>query len=268
MLIKPIIKNGLQCPIVKDFIEIWRPVTMYPAVPNMYIVSNTGKVALTNGQLLSQYMINSGYLTVTLCKVDGTRSAFLVHRLVAYEFVPNPYNKSTVNHLQEKTLNTDYNLEWNTQQENNEHARYTGRQNISCEDNYQAKMTNAQVIKVCELLERGCTYKYILESIGMEDTPNNRDLIGNIKRGIAWKDISKDYNFNNIDYKYSYSMYSEDTIIEICQAIADDKSIKQIIEEVLNIKYTSCSGANKREYEFIRRLKNKKQYTNISDKYF
>ena len=37
------------------------------------------------------------------------------------------------------------------------------------------------------MLTQGFKYREIVDSIGLEQTPNNRDLIGNIKRGITYQ---------------------------------------------------------------------------------
>ena len=59
------------------------------------------------------------YLMVSLCNGKEKRKKFLVHRLIAQTFLPNPNNLPQVNHLNFKTTdNRVENLEWCTAQEN------------------------------------------------------------------------------------------------------------------------------------------------------
>lgn len=58
---------------------------------------------------------------------DGKVKTFLVARLVAMTFLPVPYGKLTVNHIDGDTTNNRAdNLEWVTSSENNKHGFETG----------------------------------------------------------------------------------------------------------------------------------------------
>ncbi len=73
-------------------------------------------------------MSSKGYLRVTLYK-DGSRKNFLIHRLIATHFIPNPENKPQVNHIDGNKINNNIdNLEWVTPSENTQHAYDTGLQ--------------------------------------------------------------------------------------------------------------------------------------------
>ena len=60
----------------------------------------------------------NGYLFVSLFQ-NGKNKIFLLHRLVAEAFIPNPENKPCVGHYDcKRTNNSVENLYWCTQQEN------------------------------------------------------------------------------------------------------------------------------------------------------
>ena len=109
--------------------EIWLPIEGYE---NLYEVSNLGRVrrieSVVNGKAGSKRKVSgkilkpmaqqNGYLIVTLHK-NGIRRNFLIHRLVAAAFIPNPDKKPQVNHLSEDKLNNSVeNLEWCSAKEN------------------------------------------------------------------------------------------------------------------------------------------------------
>lgn len=98
----------------KKDIEIWKPIDGY----RYYEVSNKGNVRNNNFhntgrcKLIAQTPDNRGYPKVSLWQ-DNKRKCFMVHRLVAQAFIPNPDNLETVNHKDEvKTHNYVENLEW------------------------------------------------------------------------------------------------------------------------------------------------------------
>ena len=94
-----------------------------------YEVSINGEVRRKEtGKILKPKVDKRGYLEVGLSLgARGKRKMALIHRLVAQAFVPNPYNKPEVNHIDgNKQNNKCTNLEWVTTKENQNHARKTG----------------------------------------------------------------------------------------------------------------------------------------------
>lgn len=99
--------------------ESWKPVNNHPS----YEVSNMGNIRnKRTGRMLSPYVGPGGYLNV---KLDGKNCK--LHILVAIAHVPNPENKSIVNHKRgNKQDPRASQLEWVTQSENVKHAWETG----------------------------------------------------------------------------------------------------------------------------------------------
>lgn len=108
--------------------EVWKPIEGYEG---LYEVSDIGRVrSVFNGTMLLTPDKARGYLRVTLFK-NGVRNRRQVHRLVAEAFIPNPYDKPVINHIDEnKSNNRVSNLEWCTPKEN---CNYGNRnKKISC----------------------------------------------------------------------------------------------------------------------------------------
>lgn len=71
------------------------------------------------GNIISKFKDSRGYIAVTLTYKNNYKR-FLVHRLVAEAFVPNPNNYPCINHKDEnKSNNSIDNLEWCTVLYNN-----------------------------------------------------------------------------------------------------------------------------------------------------
>jgi hypothetical protein len=84
---------------------------------------------------------NQGYLRVVLSH-GQINKGFLVHRLIAMVFLPNPENKPMVNHKDgNKKNNHVTNLEWCTRKENELHAKTHGLK-PSGQRNGSSKITN------------------------------------------------------------------------------------------------------------------------------
>ena len=124
--------------------EIWKDI---PGYEGLYQVSSGGSVRSVDrviphkrhgvcnckGKELSLVVSRKGYRTVNLM-VNGTHYLEFVHRLVATAFIPNPENKSQVNHIDgDKGNNNVNNLEWCSGSENSQHAWDTGLQKATDE---------------------------------------------------------------------------------------------------------------------------------------
>jgi len=98
-----------------------------------YEISNYGNIKCLNylhhkekTHITKGILCNNGYLKYEL-KANGRKKVFLIHRLVAIHFIPNPKNKPCVNHKDgNKQNNCVENLEWCTYKENSNHALKNG----------------------------------------------------------------------------------------------------------------------------------------------
>ena len=258
MLIDPMIYFN------KDDNEVWKPM-IYDGISNgRYLISNFGNIYdLQEMKYIKHNLTSNGYEYVYLS--NGVRE--LLHRLMAENFVAyKNEDQIQVNHINGiKTCNRDINLEWNTPKENTRHAFRTGlATNNIVENSHLSKLSNEQVEIICQLLSNGKEYNYILDYIGLEKTDNNRDMIGNIYRGIAWKHISSKYTFPEIDQRFR--AISRNDVERICQAIQDGLTNKEVYEKVFGIELKN-SRQDKNKYETIRLIRKRKMFTDISSKY-
>lgn len=83
-----------------------------------YFINNYGTVYNKHLKELRKEKTKGGYLRVTLYK-NGKQKHFLIHRLVAQAFIPNPKNLPEVNHIDNNSVNNRVeNLAWCTAKEN------------------------------------------------------------------------------------------------------------------------------------------------------
>lgn len=134
-------------------IEVWKPILGYEG---LYDISNYGNVRsypklvkcgksghrMMGGKLLNpgnQPSTYGNYKYVTLCDNRSQKHNYLVHRLVAQAFIPNPENKPQVNHIDGNPSNNRFtNLEWATNAENGKHAYEIGLNRPSSPDHFRS----------------------------------------------------------------------------------------------------------------------------------
>lgn len=137
------------------YTELWRDIQGYEG---LYQVSNYGRVRrlkrtityadgtrhVLPARILNYFQDKYGYKRVDLLK-DGTKKHYLIHRLVATAFIPNPINFPQVNHRDENPENNKLsNLEWCTIKYNNNY----GNHNLREEKPIKQLSTEGKLIKV------------------------------------------------------------------------------------------------------------------------
>lgn len=115
-------------PMIPPTVE-WKKI---PGFGDKYSVSNDGSIKNDcTGKILKNKVMHDGYLRVHLSNQNHA-AYFMVHRLVAEAFIPNPDNLPVVNHIDGNKSNPSVNnLEWVTFSDNSKHAYRTGLAHIS-----------------------------------------------------------------------------------------------------------------------------------------
>lgn len=176
--------------------EIWKPVVAYQ---DHYEVSNMGQVRSLDRRVWSKdgrtwiakgkVLVlddnhKGGYLTCQLSK-DGVATRFLIHRLVAIEFIPNPTSLPEVNHADgKKKNNADWNLEWALRKDNIDHAVASGLISNKGEKNARAVLTADTVLLARRLRSEGYARSAIVTMTGI----TNGNLYSILSRK-SWKHI-------------------------------------------------------------------------------
>ena len=179
--------------------EIWKDI---PEYEGYYQVSNMGRVKCLdrvvyrgvnkNGtpiyqrvysRVLSLHVTRTGYYSIMLHK-DGKTRRFLVHRLVAQAFIPNPNGRPEINHKDGNRKNpVADNLEWCNRSENILHASRV----------LHTLTYHGKAVRCVETGEEFSSIKEAAKHYGVADTNLGNSIRGKGQKrcaGYHWKFIS------------------------------------------------------------------------------
>ena len=130
-----------------------------PNFPNYQISENGEVYNKTTGKEVSPYVNSTGYMQFCV-NVNGERTKIKVHRILAEIFIPNPLNKTIVDHIDRNRLNNKLeNLRWVTSSENstnrNLHSNNTsGHEGIGHRRRRGLDKWRARIMKNDETIEK------------------------------------------------------------------------------------------------------------------
>lgn len=145
------------------------------------------RIRRIKGRVLKPSLCGDGYECVTLSH-NQKHKKFLVHRLVAAAFIPNPHSKPEVNHKDgDKTNNHVDNLEWVTRSENEVHAYRVGlKEQGNGVRSLGSKYTYFAINPMTNIIEHICIGDSHLIELGLTPTHVRRVCAG---RGKTHKNL-------------------------------------------------------------------------------
>lgn len=168
----------------------------------LYIIDNLGNVVSlpkTQGRyihnkyhILSKKVNKYGYEEVTLCN-GGKMKTFLLHRLIAKAFIPNPNDYTEVNHINGvKNDNRIENLEWCSVSQNTFHAFKNNLNDFQIKSMGALAKVNAKTM-YCKVILSKNEAIYEFNSVKEAASFLNTN-VDNITRAIRKKMRCKGYN--------------------------------------------------------------------------
>lgn len=161
------------------------PTREIPGYNGRYTISEAGQVWDTKrNKYMSQHADKKGYLRVRFYPGGGLpRKGLMVHRLVAFTYIPNPDKKPFINHMDSNPKNNNVtNLEWCTTAENNLHA---AQHRLATKGKlyHTVKLTEDQ-IRYIKKKPYTISSNKLAPILGV-----NPSLVSYIRAGKHWKDV-------------------------------------------------------------------------------
>lgn len=200
-----------------------------------YYVSEDGKIfSNKSGKLreLKSRVDTSRYKRLGLVTDGGKVRHYLVHRLVAICYVPNPLSVPEVNHKDGDKLNNHYtNLEWVTREDNQQHAFVTGLNSNIGRLNGRAILDEDAAIEIYQALLGGQLEKDLALRFNVD-----KSVVKKIKYKVTWQHVLSE--FPDIPIKHKSKSISDSTATWICTMLQGGLKVKEILSQSTNDRVT------------------------------
>lgn len=151
-----------------------------------YFVDKEGRVFNSKGRELIPVKVCGGYYKYDITDLKNTGKSILAHRAVAQAWIPNPLNKTEVNHINgDKSDNRVENLEWVTNSENQRHRFRVLHHSHFGEKNTQSKLSKEMVLDIVRLKHEGLSLGDLSDMFSVSKT-----TISCIINGYSWSHIT------------------------------------------------------------------------------
>lgn len=220
-----------------------------------YLVSEDGNVySIREGQPVQKasHVDTSRYHRISLVNDEGVSKKYLVHRLVATTYIPNPENKPEVNHIDgDKLHNHVSNLEWVTRKENLVHAFSINLKSVSGENNPRCQLKEFEVVEIYNFLLEGQLAKDLASRYGVK-----KEVIKGIKYRKNWMYLLKD--LPALSVKYKSKSIADSTAHWVCSKLQEGLGVKQVLDLKTNPRLT---------YDIIYDIKRGRSFKHVSCNY-
>ncbi len=252
--------------------ENWRLITpnIVPDILPHYYISTYGRIynSYTKNYLPKNIeYCKDKYISTSLSQYGNTSICIQIHRveLMVFGYVEGCENLE-VNHKDGvKYHNWLWNLEWATHKENINHAIQSGLLGLG-ESRGNSQLTNEQAMRVCELISLGKSPTEIQDIMDIHNV-NMRKIVENIKLGLSWSHISKNYDFSKA---FKKNNFSDDQIHKICK-LFEDRGTKISYKQVLDYIGYDYSYATNKELDRLNAsicgIRSKKTFKSICNQY-